>query len=437
VHDYLTQYRDVFGRDEGFAWINRYVTGLLVSPNKTVQGMYDLFVFPEETPKPSRRAMHQAVFGTGWSSEELMRQHRRIIAPDYQGRRVVISFDWTYGHHERGDHIYGVKKGYDYVQHRQSRYQTVLTAVVSNRDRFDGLAVCVQRPSFEKEEKAYLEAVGKVAPVTMQEAIRRLTELLDYEAHRKAYKTRTTLFLEMIQQLEQEGHFPESEYVFDHGVLSRPLTAYIESQGKVWLSEVEQSRNIFWQGQWRRVDDVDALLRKFHPEAFRRYAVPVRSGETRICWVLSKTVRLRKYGKKRLFIVHDQEDLSDTPQFLLTNALHWEATRAMRAWSFRWTSEIFHEFGKQCTGFEAAQVRNEEAVIRHFRLCCVAQSILQRVSTAGSTSEKFAFADGKVTCGQRLKAIAREVFHTVLIVAKQLFEGGSSCDQVLDMFMPA
>ncbi len=134
--------------------------------------------------------------------------------------------------------------------------------------------------------------------------------------------------------------------------------------------------------------------------------------------------------------MHDQKDLSDTPQFLLTNALHWEANLAIRAWSFRWTSEIFHEFGKQCTGFEAAQVRNEEAVIRHFRLCCVAQSILQRVSTAGATSEKFSFADGKVTCGQRLKAIAREVFHTVLLRAKQLVEEGASCDQVLDMFMP-
>ncbi len=82
-------------------------------------------------------------------------------------------------------------------------------------------------------------------------------------------------------------------------------------------------------------------------------------------------------------------------------------------------------------------MRNEEAVTRHFRLNCVAQSILQRVHTEGSTSEKFAFADGAVTCGQRLKAIGREVFHTVLTFAKQLFEEGISCDQALEMLMPA
>ena len=147
--------------------------------------------------------------------------------------------------------------------------------------------------------------------------------------------------------------------------------------------------------------------------------------------------RLKRYGKLRLFLVHDEEDLSDAPQYLVTNALHWEGTKAIQTWSYRWTSEIFHEFGKQCTGFEAAQVRKEEAVTRHFRLSCVAQSILQRVMPAVSTSEKFAFAEGNVTCGQRVKAIAREVFRSVLAFVRQLFEEGKSCQQVLDLLMPA
>ena len=265
----------------------------------------------------------------------------------------------------------------------------------------------------------------------------RLIELLSYEVHRRAYKTRTDLFLELVQQLEQEGVFPEADYVFDNGVLSRPVTAYIEQCGKYWLSEIEKSRNICWRGQWRRVESVAADLRREHPEAFRKYTVTVRNGETKTSWVFSKVVRLKRYGKVRLFIVHETEELSDPPQYLISNARHWEATRALRTWSYRWTSEIFHEFGKQCTGFEAAQVRKEEAVTRHFRLSCVAQSILQRVIPEVSTSEKFAFADGMVTCGQRLKAIAREVFRSVLAFVRQLFEEGKSCQQVLDMLMPA
>ena len=45
---------------------------------------------------------------------------------------------------------------------------------------------------------------------------------------------------------------------------------------------------------------------------------------------------------------------------------------------FRWAAAVFHEFSKQGTGLEAAQVRNEEAVNRHLRLRCLAQSLLQR-----------------------------------------------------------
>jgi hypothetical protein len=438
VSDVLTQYRGVFCRAEGFDWVSRYVTGLLVSPNKTLQGIYDLQVFPEHPHPPSRRAMHEAVFEAGWDSDLLARQHRQVIAPDYRGRgRTVISLDWTFAHHERGPKIYAVKKGYDYVQKGMRQYQTVLTAVVANQERFDGIETVVQAPSFEKEEQAYLKATDKSQYDSQEAVLQRLIEVLSYEAHRRAYQTRTDLFLGLVKQLEEEGHFPDTDYVFDNGVLSRPVTKYIEDRGKYWLSEIEKSRNILWKGQWRRVDSVAEELRRDHPEAFRKHTATLRNGETRTCWIFSKVVRLKRYGKLRVFLVYDEQDLSDPPQYLVTNALHWEGTKAIQTWSYRWTSEVFHEFGKQCTGFEAAQVRKEEAVIRHFRLSCVAQSILQRVSPEVSTSEKFAFADGTVTCGQRLKAIVREVFRTVLTFVRHLFEEGKSCQHVLEILMPA
>ena len=98
-------------------------------------------------------------------------------------------------------------------------------------------------------------------------------------------------------------------------------------------------------------------------------------------------------------MVHERADLTDTPRFLVTDALHWESGRIIETWSFRWAAEVFHEFSKQGTGLEAAQVRNEEAVKRHLRLSCLAQSILQRTPTIASTSEQFAFAKGEIPLG--------------------------------------
>jgi len=37
----MAPYREVFCRAEGFDHVSRYVTGLLLSPNKTLQGIYE------------------------------------------------------------------------------------------------------------------------------------------------------------------------------------------------------------------------------------------------------------------------------------------------------------------------------------------------------------------------------------------------------------
>ncbi len=109
----------------------------------------------------------------------------------------------------------------------------------------------------------------------------------------------------------------------------------------------------------------------------------------------------------------------------------------IETWRYRWASEIFHAFGKQVTGWEAAQVRKEEAVTRHFRLSGVAQALVQRVPASESTSEREAFAEGRITYGQKCRALGREVMRSLLELIKQLFAAGKSCDDVLEVVMPA
>ena len=109
----------------------------------------------------------------------------------------------------------------------------------------------------------------------------------------------------------------------------------------------------------------------------------------------------------------------------------------MEMWSYRWASEIFHEFGKQVTGLEAAQVRTEEAVNRHLRFSCVAQSLVQRVPASGSTSDRCAFAQGEDTVGQRVRTIARDALHGLLKLVEQLLAQGRSCTQILEVLIPA
>jgi hypothetical protein len=271
----------------------------------------------------------------------------------------------------------------------------------------------------------------------MAEARERLLEVLHYRIHQLQYRKRTEIAVEIVRQLEAEGRFPQAHYGFDNGGLTLELTRLIESRGKHWVSEVEVSRHIQWQGHWRRVDEVGAELRHHHPESFWPVKVSCRNGEEKVFFAFTKVVRLKRYGRKRLVIVHEHEDLTDAPRFLLTDALHWESGRVIQTWSYRWASEVFHEFGKQVCGLESAQVRKEEAVTRHFRLSCVAQSLVQRAPVAESKSERYAFAAGKKTYGQKCRAIYREALRSLLELCKRYFAEGKSCDEVLEVLMPA
>jgi hypothetical protein len=185
------------------------------------------------------------------------------------------------------------------------------------------------------------------------------------------------------------------------------------------------------------VDTVAHTLQQAHPESFRAVRWHCRNGQTKLLWAFTKVVRLKRYGRKRLVIVHEQQDLGDTPRLLLTDALHWDSRRVIETWSYRWTSEIFHEFGKQVCGLEAAQVRKEEAVKRHFRLSCVAQSLLQQAPASGAETERFAFAQGAITIGQKVRTIARDALQSLLKLVEQLFAQGHSCEHILGVLMPA
>lgn len=436
VRNMMQNYRDVFCRDEGFDHVSRYVTGLIMSPNKTLQGIYDLQVW--DGKKPSRRAMHGAVFESGWDSDALIQQHRAVVASEHRGcGREVISLDWTFAHHDRGPEIYAAEKGYDYVESRPSRFQTVITAVISNSSLIDGLDVVVQEPSKHKEEMAYLRSTARRSYDQMGAVSERLLELLHHLKHEREYKKRTEIALELVQQIEQEGNFPDANYAFDNGVLSLELTRYIELCGKQWVSELECSRNIQWRGDWVRLDSLATELREKYPEGFRFVSVKCRNGEIKEYWAYTQVVRLRRYGRKRLVIVHEKPDLSDPPRYLLTSANHWNSGRVIQTWSYRWSSEVFHEFAKQVTGLESSQVRKEEAVKRHFRLSCVSQSLIQRAPAVVSESERYEFARGRATMGQRCRTIAREVFRSMLELSKRFFAEGRSCDEVLDILMPA
>jgi len=105
--------RELFCRTAGFEHVSRDVTGLILSPNKTLQGIYGQPGW-KEGERVSRRARHAAVFEAGGDSEGLMPCHRAAVAVEHRRRgREVMGLDWPCAHQERGEQIFGVKRAYE------------------------------------------------------------------------------------------------------------------------------------------------------------------------------------------------------------------------------------------------------------------------------------------------------------------------------------
>jgi len=60
----MKKYREVFCREEGFDHVSRYVSGLVLCENKTLQGIYAQQVWPEGE-EVTRRAMHAGALEVG------------------------------------------------------------------------------------------------------------------------------------------------------------------------------------------------------------------------------------------------------------------------------------------------------------------------------------------------------------------------------------
>jgi hypothetical protein len=80
---------------------------------------------------------------------------------------------------------------------------------------------------------------------------------------------------------------------------------------------------------------IAAELRVHAPQSFRRVKVKGRNGQEREYWCFTKVVWLKRYGRKRLVIAHEQADLNDTLRFLLTDAQHWDSGRIVEILSYR------------------------------------------------------------------------------------------------------
>lgn len=330
VRAYCESFRGLFANEPQFLHFQRYVTGLIVSENVTVEGINTLF--PEGTD-PSN--LNRFLTAAPWSAEELNTRRLKLLQKDFRtkwGKRGVVAIDDTLNRHE-GKHFDLIEKIYDSTEQDFPLAHCLVTSHYVGPN--------VQYPI---EYRLFIQAAAA-------------------ERAQVPFKGRLDLAAELIHDTERRG-CPAETYAFDT-IYTRPQIAkVVESYGKSWAGSLQKNRLLTVANREVNAED---FARELPADAYRKVVL----GE-KAYWVFSKVVRVSHFDERlRVVISFDNPRREGDPKILVTNALHWEALRVMRAYECRWSVETFHKILKSGCRTEDLRLRTAQRLANVLAVHCI------------------------------------------------------------------
>ncbi len=394
VQHYAPFFESVFSAD-AFIEFQRYISGLIVSENKTVDGINRLFVVESR----NQSSLNRLVTASPFSLEQL-NQARLDLLARCPGTRLkpkgVLSVDDTLLTHY-GQDFEQIAKLFDHVTQSYVWAHDLVTLHYSD-DATDYPALF---QLWEPVDLAQLEQGLRAAQVPLKASKETLKE---------SDPAKWRGYLLGVWQRRQKSH-PEIRELYDskliiaQQLLQRWVATHPDAKLPVtfdnWFTQpafcrfLDQSLHLPYVGTLAgtdkvnlktgqtTLDDFAAHLQQEHLDALQHEGTPVfqritisYKGESEEYFSYCHTHHIHNMGKQRLVINYRQADLSDTPTFFISNRLMWQAAGITRIRRHRWPVEVYHEEGK-AEGLDEYQLRDFGAIQRHVALVAVVYSLLR------------------------------------------------------------
>ncbi|MBL7075651.1 IS701 family transposase [candidate division KSB1 bacterium] len=330
VKDHLDQFKDLFSKPQ-LSHFAEYLTGLIVCDRANIKQINNSFVGHREYSNKDRFMTRAR-----WPEEKVDRRRIELIKSRIGHLNPVkgcLGIDDTILE-KFGKQIEEAGKYYDHAEARYVWGHNIVTSqYVTPRGCFPiGLRLYLKR---DKKDKAF--------------------------------RTKIELAQELVEHALLSG-LRFKTVVFDAWFLSKDFVKFIESRELNWVGAAKSDRIIFPGGQRMNLETFRCTLKK---SDFKKIDI---DGKTFYCF--TKTVKMSKLGKVRLLIVHEEEDLSDTPKYLVTNNLRWEARRILKVYQGRWPIETFYRNSKQNLALEDYEMRDLVGIKRHWYLVFLSYTLL-------------------------------------------------------------
>jgi len=394
VQHYAPFFERVFSAD-AFIEFKRYISGLIVSENKTVDGINRLFVVESRNQSSLNRLLTASPF-----SLDALNQARLDLLERLPGTRIkpkgVLSVDDTLLTHY-GQDFEQIAKLFDHVTQTYVWAHDLVTLHYSD----DDTDYPARFQLWEPVDLEKLEHGLRAAQVPLKASKEMLKEsdpakwrgylLGVWQRRQKSHPELRELYdskLIMAQQLLQQ-------WVETHPAEKLPVTFDNWFTQPAFCRFLDQTLQLPYVGTLAETDKVNLktgqttlgdFAKRLQPEhlehvahggkpVFQRITISYK-GEPEPYFSYCNTHHIHNMGKQRLVINYRQADLSDTPTFFISNRLAWQAAGITRIRRHRWPVEVYHEEGK-AEGLDDYQLRDFSAIQRHVALVAVVYSLLR------------------------------------------------------------
>jgi hypothetical protein len=394
VQHYAPFFESVFSTD-AFVEFKRYISGLIVSENKTVDGINRLFVIESRNQSSLNRLLTASPF-----SLEALNHSRLEVLERLPGTRIkpkgVLSVDDTLLTHY-GQDFEQIAKLFDHVTGTYVWAHDLVTLHYSD----DDTDYPVQFQLWKPVDLARLEQGLRAAQVPLKASKEAWKEsdprqwrgyLLGVwqrrqKSHpeiRELYDSKLIIAQQLLQQWVTAHPEPNLPVTFDSWFTQPAFCRFLDQTLKLpYVGTLAGTDQVNLKTGPTTLDDFAARLQQEHGAAVRHGGKPVfqriaisYKGEREQYFSYCNTHRLHNFGKQRLVINYRQSDLADTPTFFISNRLIWQAAGITRIRRHRWPVEVYHEEGK-AEGLDEYQLRDFSAIQRHVALVAVVYSLLR------------------------------------------------------------
>jgi hypothetical protein len=396
VEHYAPHFAQVFSESE-YEHFKKYLSGLIVSENKSIEAINRLFVLDVK----NQSSLNRFLTDSQYSVEELHEARLNLLSSN-DGTKIksskrnggVLALDDTLLEHH-GKKFDKIAKLFDHVTNTYVWAHNLVNLHYSDDQTDYPISFELWQPAdLEKVEsalraagvriKAEKEALKVSDPKKWRQYLIRLRKRHEKKRSvKQSYKTKIIIGQELLGKFYEQNPKVDIPVCFDKWFTSPEFCKHIANKlGKNYVAGLKSNEKILLSGSKKiTVSDFVAKLKAEHLDktndkpVFNKVTIRYK-GKKEVYYNYYKTHHICGYRRQKLLISYQKADLSSPARVFITNCLLWQVQQTSRVGRHRWPVEEYHKEGKT-EGLDQYQIRDFKAIEKHIAFVALLYSLLK------------------------------------------------------------